>query len=277
MLRVSAPSALALTSLVALLAAIEVGCVASDAEAFGAAPSFAEVEQRLEAPTGELSVETAQAVFERFAEMRAATSSITLGGRASFDVGGSLAGIHSQALHLLGLAERGSSMAWRCGAIEHGDAAGTCACPDGGSFTYDFREVRSLRGARGAASAELKVRFEACREGETAATGSEFVQVTGGQRTSRSFDEVLVAADLALSGGERAGDLALFVRVLGSDVEAAVPLEGGAWVTVRPLGEDRSGAARFAVRDRVGDWTCSVASAHGGECARASGERLQFP
>jgi|GEM_PF-2882528 len=261
------------------------GCSVASDDPFGPEPDFVTLEQRFVLPTGTLTEANAAAVLARYEDERRAAPRIELGAvppgaRERPMAAGGAAGVRSQALHLLALAETGRPTNPRCLAIDHGDARGSCACPEGGAFAYDFSEVRAAQQSRGPAAATLKVRFDACRSGDVAIDGREVVrlEVQGpgrddrgdGERTRVSF----VFADLTVERGGEEHAVVVAARPAGDDLELALQV-GDGWISVRGGTFAPGSAGGFVLRDREATWTCTTQGT-ARRCTTDAGRSLSF-
>lgn len=268
------------------LAAALTGCSSgsSSSDSFGAEPDYASIQQRFTAPTGTVPADKMSALFARYSEQRASSSLAGMGGATSFVPGGATrsttatTGVHSQALQLLDVAQSGGSTSPRCSALEHGDVTGSCACPDGGSFDYDFSGVLSVQKTSGPIDASLKVRFDACHAHDVAIDGREFVRIhadRGGSIVDPKSLSMLMVADFTVSKGAENHTVDLAVLVDKGEIVMALKVDDG-WVTVRATtASAAAGGGSFVVRDRNGSWTCTVVSG-AGTCHNDAGETRKF-
>ncbi|MDB4934807.1 MAG: hypothetical protein JWP87_1779 [Labilithrix sp.] len=270
----------------ASLGVVLVGCGSDASDPFGPDPDYASVQQRFTSPTGTVNERNMGSVFAQYAEKRStssqaafsgATSLGGMGGAAGGGASGSpqTGGVQSKALQLLDLAETGSSSSLQCSALAHGDVTGSCSCPDGGSFDYDFSGFRAVQQSSGPIDASLKVRFEACQLSGVGIDGREFVHVHG-ERGGASFDaksfSMLLIADFTVTKGAETHSLDLAAMISNGTMELAVKVDDG-WVTIRATNGDAAGS--FELRDRNGTWTCDVKDG-AGTCKNANGETRSF-
>lgn len=250
--------------------ACAVGCGADPSDPFGPEPDFGSVESRFSDPDGTFGAANAAATLAAYDDQRSATSEVDVGGTASLGGSGDGAGIKPKSLQLLDMAERGSSGALRCAALAHGDTQGTCACPGGGSFRYDFTGVRSMQQARGPVDVTLKLRLTQCASAkDLTIDGTEIVRVHadgGAGKADLGSLRMLLVADLVATRAGMSHAVSITARIDGSAFDVAVRVDDG-WVVV---GRSASGAAgSFRVRARNGTWSCAD-----GTCTSDAGDKL---
>jgi hypothetical protein len=247
-----------------------VGCGADASDPFGPEPDFGTVESRFANPDGTFGAANASATLGAYDDQRSATSEVDVGGAASLGGSGDAAGVKPKSLQLLDMAESGSSGALRCAALAHGDTQGTCACPGGGSFRYDFSGVRSLQQTHGPVDVTLKLRLNQCASAkDLTIDGTEFVRLhveRDAGKADLSSVRMLLVADLVATRAGTSHAVSITARIEGGAFDVAVRVDDG-WVVV---GRDGAGAAgSFRVRARNGAWSCG-----GGACTSEAGEKL---
>ncbi len=229
----------------ALVAASLVGCGGGgvSADGFGPDPDFASLDARLSTPTGTLSVTAVDAAV------------------SALDV------VQSSALSVDALA-RVTPSHTTCEALGHRDATGTCACPGGGSFAYDFSELTG--GAHASGIATLRMKLSRCTIGDRVLDGEQFALRDGDTSSALTAQVTVtranVAVDVVVWRDGRAGDKAAWARAIASD--GAIVVGGLPAATRDPA--DRS----VLVKDRRTTWTCSVNDA-GLRCSSTSGTSSQ--
>ena len=279
-MRTLAPLVLLSVSTFALVVA---GCSGSDSsDPFGAEPDYAAVQQRIASPTGTIGERNISSLFSKYSEQSdmSATSNLGLGkstgtstGTAT-STGSGTATTHSQALHILG---GGSNLTASCSALAQGQLAGTCGCPSGGSFTYDFNGIRSAQQSSGPIDASLKMRFDGCHMNDLGIDGREFVHFhanRGGSSVDLSSLDLVLVADLTVSKGAETHTIDLAAILRQGQLEIAVAVDDG-WVTIRATSSGTPGSGSFVVRDRNGTWTCDVNNG-AGTCHDGSGNTRTF-
>lgn len=247
---------------VSSFAVVVAGCSGSDSsDPFGAEPDYAAVQQRISSPTGTVGERNMKAVFSRFSEQRdtSGVANVGLGSSTSdsSEAASGTATTHSQALKILG---GSGGLTASCTALRQGNVTGNCACPSGGSFTYDFSGFRAVQQSTGPIDASLKVRFDACHMNDLGLDGREFVHVhasRGGSSLDASSLEVLIVADLTVSKGAETHTIDLAARLREGQLEMALAVDDG-WITIRATSSGTAGSGSFVVRDRNGSWTCDV-------------------
>ena len=226
MARVQGALSLLVGSLVACALAGCGGGGGASGSTFGPDPDFATLDARLSTPTGTLAAGTVEAAVS------------------------ALDAVQSPSLSIDALVQVTPSNT-SCQALGHRDASGTCACPNGGTFAYDFSELADGAPATGAVT--LRLKLDRCAVGDRVLDGAEFAHREGGVTTAR-------AAQLTVTRGAAAVDIAvwsagagLWARATGSD---------GAIIVGAPQESPRDGASRsVVVKDRSTTWTCTVTDA----------------
>ena len=190
-----------------------VGCGPSSDDAFGPDPDFAKLDTQQATPTGTIAQD---------------------GVSRAVSVVGALREPHLSILDLAHVAPSKTT----CSALAHGDAVGSCACPDSGSFSYDFSE---LVGARpNGDPAVLRMRFVACGVQGLVLDGREFARLAA---------DAEVSADLEVAGAP------LQVWRTTSDWWSRVSVSDGDIVV--GVAEDQA-RHDVIVRDRAATWTCAA-------------------
>lgn len=250
---------------------VVVGCGGSDSsDPFGPEPDYASVQQRISSPTGTISERNMSTLFSRYSEQSdtsalgnvgIGTSTGTSTGTAS-GTGTSAGGTRSQALHILG---GSSGLTASCTALAQGNVTGSCSCPSGGSFAYDFGGLRALQQSSGPIDASLKVRFDGCHMNDVGIDGREFVHFhanRGGSSIDLSSLDLIVVADLTVSKGAESHTIDLAAILRQGQLEIALAVDDG-WITIRATSSGTAGSGSFVVRDRNGSWTCDVTNGSG--------------
>lgn len=260
---------------------VATGCSGADSsDPFGPEPDYAALEQRLSSPTGTLSERNMSALFTRYGEQSDTSAVANVGVGSSQSTSSSTgtatptATTRSQALHILG---GRSGLTAGCTALAQGNLTGSCSCPSGGSFTYDFGSLGALRQSSGPIDASLKVRFEGCHTGEVGIDGREFVHVhadRGGSSVDVTSLDMLLVADLTVSKGAERHTVDLAAMLRDGQLEIALAVDDG-WVTVRAVSTAGASSGSFVVRDRNGSWTCDVEGG-AGTCRNEDGDVRAF-
>lgn len=257
-----------------ILVLAAVGCSSSNgSDPFGPDPDYAAIDQRFASPDGTFTNANAGSVFSKYGDNKQTSQDVDMSGATSGSSSSSSSGVHSQALKVLDLAQTGGSTSPRCIALEHGDETGSCSCPDGGSFAYDFTGARALQNASGPIDVSLKLRLEACASKGIVIDGREFVRLHADRAAGGKVDEksvgALLVADITARKGAETHTIDLAARFESGQVEIAIQVDDG-WITIRGDGES------FVVRDRNGTWTCQKSATGGGSCTNATGETRKF-
>jgi hypothetical protein len=249
-------------------ALVAIGCSGSDSsDPFGAEPDYAAVQQRISSPTGTISERNMSTIFSRYSEQRdmSALSNVGIGSSTSTTTTtatGGTATTHSQALHILG---GSSGLTASCSAVAQGNLTGSCACPSGGSFAYDFSGLRSVQQSTGPIDASIKVRFDGCHMNDVGLDGREFVHLhanRGGSSIDPNSLDLVLVADLTVSKGAETHTIDLAAILRQGQMEIAVAVDDG-WVTIKATSSGIAGSGSFVVRDRNGSWTCDVNNGSG--------------
>jgi hypothetical protein len=251
-----------------LFALVAVGCSSgSSSDPFGPDPDYAAIDQRFASPDGTLTNGNAGSVFSRYSDDKQTSQDIDVSGAAgASSSSSSSSSVHSQSLRVLDLAQSGGSTS--CSALEHGDTTGSCACADGGSFSYDFSGVRELQSSSGPIDVSLKMRFSSCVSKGIAIDGREFLRLHADRGGTGKVDEnsvgMTLIADITATKGTETHHIDLAARLSKGDVEIAVQVDDG-WITIRSDGDG------YVVRDRNGTWRC-----HAGTCASSTGDTRKY-
>lgn len=264
----------------ASLAVLAGGCGSGESsDPFGPEPDYASMQQRFTAPSGTIDERNMSAVFSRYSEQQGAGSMANVGVGTSTTVTSEEApapvgNVQTKALHVLG----GTGLTASCSALKAGNTTGSCACPDGGSFAYDFSGLTAIQQSTGPIDASLKVRFDGCRAKDVAIDGREFVRVHADRGGSKSIDlksfSMLLVADLDVSKAGVTHSIDLVAILRDGELEIALQVDDG-WVTVRATGSATTGFSSFVVRDRNGSWTCDVNNGSG-TCHDDKGNTRKF-
>ena len=261
------------------------GCGGSgSSDPFGPDPDYETVQQRFTAPTGTVSSRNLSSLFTRYSDQRTSTGMADVsgatalgGGTATSATPGSTSTTHSQALRILDLASSSNGSSAKCSSLAAGNLTGSCTCPSGGSFDYDFSSFRGLQQGSGPIDASLKVRFDACHySGDVGIDGREFVRVHA-DRTGSTLDanslSMLIVADFTVTAGAATHTVDLAAELSKGELELALQVDDG-WVTVKAT-STATGTGSFVIRDRNGSWTCDVANG-AGSCRDSKGNSQKF-
>ena len=202
-------------AMAALSAAI--GCGDSGDSPFGPDPDFATLNQHLSTPTGTISAPAVTRSATAIDAIRAPEIS---------------------AVDLAAIAPSKTS----CDALGHHDLTGTCACPSGGSFEYDFS---AFAGAQGPVT--LRMRLVQCGVGGVVLDGSAFTQVNAGKA---------IAEDAHVDMTQDGTTTSLDVWSAGDAFFARASVDDGA-IVVGTAGPPAKGPLdQVTVHDRSATWTC---------------------
>ncbi|MBX3185780.1 MAG: hypothetical protein KF819_02145 [Labilithrix sp.] len=258
-------------------ASLSLTLVAGCGTDFGDDPDYASIDQRFAAPNGTLTEKNAATLFDRYSSNAKSAGELDVSGASK--LGGASApqssGLGPRALKVLDLGSEGasSSKGFICNDIMSGDMSGSCDCPNGGSFDYDFEDFEDVRSSSDPIDVSLKTRFNACTMGATSIDGRQFVRL----QTSRGLTSgagslglsMMMIADFRVTHGGKTHAVDLVARYVDGKMEMALSVDDG-FITVKS-----SGDGKFVVRDRNGTWTCDVIGGKG-ECKNDSGETRSF-
>jgi hypothetical protein len=282
-MRVGAMKNLACLSLssftLASLVTLVVGCSSGGtSDPFGAEPDYAAVQQRLHSPTGTLDAQNMSSVFSRYSNQQSSNASANVFGASASsasDGAVSTGGVRSRALRIL---SGQSGLTASCSAFVAGQSAGSCTCPNGGSFTYDFSSLAAFQqpgSSSGPIDGSLKARFDGCRENDVGIDGREFVHFHadgGGSQLDLNSLELILVADFQLTKGSDTLKVDLEAILQNGELEIAIQVDDG-WITVRASSSGTTSG--FVVRDRNGTWSCDVAN-NSGSCVDEHGVSRKF-
>ncbi len=252
-------------------------CSSSNDDPFGPDPDYATLDKHFTSPNGTFTNANAGSAFSKYGDARQSSQQVDVGGATAAGGGGTSStaqGLHSQALRILDMGKSGA--ATTCSALAHGDTTGSCACPAGGSFQYDFSGIRALQeSSTGPIDVALKVRLNACVSDAWTLDGREFVRLHA-DRTGSTVDlnslSMLLVADFTASKGAETHTLDLAARYQKGDIEIAIQVDDG-WITI--AGSSNGTDGTFTVRDRDGSWTCNVVG-KAGSCTGSNGDTRKF-
>lgn len=234
-----------------------VGCSSSEEDAPPPAPDFAAIEQRFENPDGTLSGGNVKSVLWN------ATGS---GALPMF--GGMSTSSGQSDTQSFGLRPRANAFEG-CAAPTSGQRTGSCACPEGGSLSWDYQ------GGGNASSSDVTMRFglDACGVEGSVIDGSQYVRIqSSGSGKSASFS-MLTVMDATVTKDGQTHKFDFQVRMKNNELELAAKVDDG-WVVVSvSASADRS---QFTVRARNGSWTCASGADGSGACTSSTGETVAY-
>lgn len=266
------------TSLVVAFAA---GCSSGGAsDPFGPDPDFDSAAARFEKPTGTLSKGNAPGVFGSFDKQKQDADGASVLGTP--DVGASSdesdGAIQTRAIRLLDEdGFEGSS----CQALLRKETSGTCACPGGGSFSYDVGSLASLQESTGPFDARMRIRFAQCTSDRMSIDGRFFLRVEGdreGKRVVSDSVRMLMAIDALVTKGAETHDVDLLMKIAKGELWLSVQVDDG-WVNVRASRKD-DGSGVLYVEAKNGSYRCERRADGRGTCvgtgAAASSDSIEF-
>ena len=184
---------------------------------FGPDPDFATLTQHLSTPTGTISAPAVTRSATAIDAVRAPEIS---------------------AADLATLAPSKTS----CDALAHHDMTGTCSCPAGGIFEYDFS---ALAGAQGPVT--LRMHLVHCGVSGVVLDGSEFTEVDAGKA---------IALDAQIDMTQGGVTASVEVWSAGDAFWARAGVDDGAIVVGASGPTPADPLVQVTVRDRSATWTC---------------------
>jgi hypothetical protein len=202
-------------------------------DGFGPDPDFSTLDARLGAPTGTMSTPEVGAAVRVLEAMQSPELAIDV-----------LATV--------------TPSKTTCAALGHHDTTGTCGCPSGGTFDYDFDELAGR--ASDGAPATLRLRFARCAAGGVVLDGEEFAAFQAGAVTARTAHLVVTGASSGSAASGASQDVVVWSAPASADVWARVAVSDGAIVvgTAAHAGSKDGAGDQIVVKDRRATWTCSV-------------------
>lgn len=250
------------------LLAFAAGCSSAD-DPFGAEPDFKSIEERLEKPTGTFTQGKEAILFEQYASRRGSSNDIDVtGSDSNAAAASSSSSIRSQALELLDAGLSGSSRV-SCRDLQRGNANGTCFCPSGGTFSYDFSGAQQIRRG-GPIDVTLKVRFQGCASHDTTVDGREFVKLKSPGHATADDLSMIFTLDVEMSRGADKHAIDLDLLYKNGSYWLSLQVDDGT-IVIGASGYDGSTkSGTITVRDRSTTWTCTLTGGKG-SCTNAEG------
>lgn len=250
---------IALGSVVVAVLACGVGCSSGEGGGPPPGPDFAAIEQRFENPDGTLSAGNVKGVL---AGAQTGSPVPFFGGSERSATNGQ-SGTQSLGVRPLAGGFEG------CAALQAGQRAGSCACPEGGSMSWEIQGS----GSAGASDVTMRAGFDACGASGSFIDGTQHmrIQTSGsGQSTRVSMITVL---DATVTRGGVGHEVHFQMRMMNDRLELAAQVDDG-WVVVSmSAGPDGS---ELTVRAKNGSWTCKSAEDGGGTCTSGAGETVTY-
>jgi hypothetical protein len=268
-------------SLVAIVGGLSVGCSSGANDPFGPDPDYRALEAQLRNPTGTFRSENAGSVFSKTSGQIQAQQTNDLAGAGS--VTGTSVGASSststKSLDLLDTVVNGSNKVV-CTSIQQGNLTGSCTCPSGGSFDYDYTGLEAARGYKGGPlDVSLKVRLNGCASGGVTVDGKEFVNMhvdatqttTASGKTTTTLNDMrlLLDAHLTAATAKESHKVDFTFLYENGKMWMSIAVDDGNVVIGTSGGWDgRNGS--IVIRDKNESWTC-VLSNGAGKCTSDKG------
>jgi len=262
------------------VAATVSGCSGGNSSSpFGADPNFTQIQARMTHPDGTFNPSKASSVFSQYGSLQSSSSAAgTAGGSSASSGSSSTASYRPNGLRLQDALGDASGT---CSDVKQGNLTGTCACPGGGNFAYDFSEYKSAQSSSGgSADVTARVAFAQCvSTNNDMIDGKEFVHAHVDKSAGQSDANFMLVLDatLRVAGVTHTVDVnALFDAnsSTGAKVQIAVQVDDG-WVVVEAASSADGKSGSFTVRDKDGSWTCSATNG-AGTCTGTDGVAHQF-
>lgn len=259
---------------------VATGCSGgSSSSPFGADPNFTQIQARMTHPDGTFNPAKASGVFSQYGSLQSSSSTAGVAGKS----GGAASSTSAMSYRPNGLKLQDAmgDASHSCSDIKQGNLTGTCACPGGGTFAYDFSEYKSAQqGGSGSADVTARVAMTQC----VSATGDmidgkEFVHAHVDKSAAASDASFMLVLDatLRVQGVTHTVDVnALFDEssTTGAKVQIAVQVDDG-WVVVLASASADGKSGSYTVRDKNGSWTCSASNGTG-SCTGTDGVAHSF-
>ncbi len=252
------------------------GCSGAPSSPFGADPNFTQIQSRMTHPDGTFNPAKAGGVFSQYGSLQSSSSSTGVAGKSS---GSSTAASYRP--NGLKLQDAMGDATATCSDIKQGALTGSCGCPGGGTFTYDFSEYKSAQqGSNGTADVTARVALSQCvsTNGDMI-DGKEFVHAHMDKSAAAQDASFMLVLDatLRVQGVSHTVDLnALFDQssTAGSKIQIAVQVDDG-WVVVEASASADGKSGSYTVRDKNGSWICSASNGTG-TCTGTDGVAHSF-
>jgi hypothetical protein len=238
------------------VAAFATGCGSSSSnDPFGPEPDYAEVQGRFDHPTGTFNAANAGSVIGS----ANGSSDANVGGVFSGGSAATPGAAATQSLQILS-----GSAQFVCSDLQAGNRSGSCACPSGGSFTYEM----DGGGDPNNSDITMKVRAQACASGDATVDGTEFVHVSSTKNASGQTDfRMLFVIHVTVRKGAQTHTLDAAEQYASGTLQIAVKVDDG-WVTV--VIQTAPSSITYEVRDKDGTWTCKDQNG-AGTCTSSKG------
>ncbi len=261
------------------LAGLSVGCSSGANDPFGPDPDYRALEAQFKTPTGTFRSESAGSVFSRTSSQLESQRRNDLAGAGSVTSIGASSSTTTKSLDLLDTVVNGSNKVV-CTSLQQGNLTGSCTCPAGGSFDYDYSGLEAARGYRGGPlDVSLKVRLSACSNGGVTIDGKEFVNLhmdatqtktaSGGTKTTLNDMRLLLDAHLTATTAKESHKVDFTFLYENGKTWMSIAVDDGHVVIGTSGGWDgRTGT--IVIKDRNETWTC-VLSNGAGKCTSDKG------
>jgi hypothetical protein len=259
-----------------MVVGVVAGCGSSSNDPFGPEPNYNAIRAQFDRPTGTFAAGTETGAFSAYNQSQ--QSSQSYGAMGNLTASGTASGTATQSvgLHILGGASSlGSATDW-CPALNNKQTSGSCSCPDGGTFEWDFTGLSSIQQGQ-PIDVTAKAHFSGCTATPVTVDGSEFLNMQSTSSTPSAAD---------------------FFMLLDAHLTATIPPDtakvdldilydnGKSWIMFGvndgqiAVGSDGSfdgttSTGTVYVKDRQGTWTCTATNGHG-TCTADTGQTRSF-
>ncbi len=243
--------------------AMLVGCGSGgSSDPFGSEPDYNEVQGHFDHPDGTFNGSNAGAVFNNAnGSGDANVGGVFSGGSAS----SSSSGVQQKALHILG-----GNAQLSCSDLQAGNRSGSCACPSGGSFSYEV----DGGGDQSNSDMTMKLRMNACASDDVVVDGSEFLHMSETKDPSGQAQlRMLFVIRATVKKGADTHTLDLAEEYDNGTLQIAVKVDDG-WVAV--VIKQSANGTTYQVRDKDGTWTCNYQNGSGTCTSDKGGQPVTF-
>jgi hypothetical protein len=251
----------------AALAVVVSACSSGSDDPFGAEPDYGAVRAHFDHPDGTIGSGNLSDVMARSSGSGDANVGGVFGGGSSSSSSSNSGGITSKSLHFLS-----NDTAFHCSALEAGQQSGSCACPSGGSFSYEIDGQSSGSGQSRSSDATMKFSIDACASGDTVVSGKEFLHISTSSQSGTVDYSMLFVVNATIVKAGVTHTLDLEEEYANGKVDLAIHVDDG-WVVVSASGS--AGNGTLTIRDRNGTWTCSSQNG-AGTCTSDSGKSFDW-
>lgn len=256
----------------AAVTSIMLACGSSSDDPFGPEPSYADIKAQFDHPTGTFAAGSEKSIFSTYdGQANANTAYNVLGSQT----GSSTPSTTMQASHGLRiLGGVGNASTW-CGALQQGQASGSCGCPQGGTFVYDLSGIEQARQQSGVVDVTAKLRFEACAVDQATVDGREFLHMHADSSAGGQLADfyMLLDAHLTATAPDQKATIDLEALFDNGGFWASIKVNDGNVAVATTTGGTQNG--KVVVKDRNETWTCALTNG-AGTCTSDKGGSRQI-